>query len=113
MPMAKMPNGSPAFEQIDLAIKNFSTGFTVDFNALFRIVEQFSDVKDLFIVINNFNNEISPYSKDARKKYIDNSLVQLLIEDLDLVELICKDKYLEEIIKHKLDEFPNRVRCDN
>jgi len=113
MPRAKLPDGNAAFEQIDLTIKNFSTGFTVDFNLLLIIAEQFSDVKDLFIVINDFNNEVSPYSEDVCQKYINNSSVQLVIEDLDLVELICKDKSLEEMIKHKLGEFPIRVTCDN
>jgi hypothetical protein len=113
MPEAKLSDGAPAFEQIDLAIRNFSTGFTVNFNVLFMIASQFNDVKDLFIVINHFKKELAPYNVESCRKYINNSFVQIVIEDLTLIEVVCKEKYLEETIKHKLGLFPIRITCDN
>ncbi len=101
--MARLSGPSPA---------NISLAGLV-FNTLLNIAEQFNDVKDLFLVINNRKKEISPYNDNSCKIYIKNSLVQLVIEDLDLVELTCKDKYLEASIKSKLGDFPLRITCNN
>ena len=43
------------------------------------------------------------------RKYADNSLLQISIEDLDLVKLVSSDKYLELSLRAKLGELPIRI----
>ncbi len=106
---AKMSDGTPAFEQINNDIKNYSSGYTADFATSLIIAKQFNDVKDLYVVVNKYKQRTSGYEKNERKKYINNSLLEFVIDDMDLIELTCSDKYIEECIKARLGEFPIRV----
>lgn len=99
-------DGEPMYSLIKNYISENNTGYTTDINIFNNVIDKIYDVMDFVVVINDEDLFLRSNSFKDKDEFLGESFIQIIINDGELIDIICQDKYLESKLKSNFSSFP-------
>lgn len=101
----------PTWGDIENIIDTKKEGYLVNKKQLTRITNAFADIVHFYLVADKSVNTLKTIASSSKNKndFIDKCFFNLIIEDSQIFEIKCKDKFLEARITSKLGPLPRFV----